>query len=293
MGLVTVPVFTLASAVANSGTVVIDYPQGYTQDNFTGSRASARGVAVINSNDIHEEVREKISLNYGASEITLTNFSGVTWEKRARLLVQLAFAEVSGGSGGDPVPLLPSALTELFEDAAETPSLGARIAAAFTDALSAINDAGGPPAEALGAELATSADSGGTAILPATAAQLWAETDGFLIVTPQGLKEAEAVQTITPVAGEIAVDGAAGWNFEGTITAATAFIAPVGLTRHTRKVRLLADGGAFAVTNAVAGFDRTANFDAGVEIPDGKWGTFLCDVDGADDTVLTFAGYSD
>lgn len=79
----------LASAVANNGTVTVAYPSGYTQANFIGGLASATGVAIINKDDQWLESAAKISLSYGASNITLTNLSGVSWPAGATLDVGL------------------------------------------------------------------------------------------------------------------------------------------------------------------------------------------------------------
>lgn len=83
----------LAATVANSGTVTgIAYPSGTDQAFFTSDNAEASGVAIVNDNDVYPESASKISLSYGASTITLTNSSGVSWSAGSELLLQLGYA---------------------------------------------------------------------------------------------------------------------------------------------------------------------------------------------------------
>lgn len=85
--------FVLGAGVADSGTVTgLAYPAGTNQAFFTGGNASAAGVAVINDNDVYRETASKIGVTYGASTITLTNLSGVTWPAGSEVILQLAYA---------------------------------------------------------------------------------------------------------------------------------------------------------------------------------------------------------
>lgn len=84
---------SLAADVADSGTVTgIAYPSGTNQAFFTGGAASATGVAIINFNDVYTEESTDITITYGASTITLTNGSGVTWPAGSEVLLQLGYA---------------------------------------------------------------------------------------------------------------------------------------------------------------------------------------------------------
>jgi hypothetical protein len=84
--------FTLATAVADDGTVTgIAYPSGTNQAFFTGGAASATGVAIINENDVYTEAASKIGITYGASTITLTNTSDVTWPTESTVILQLGY----------------------------------------------------------------------------------------------------------------------------------------------------------------------------------------------------------
>ena len=83
----------LAAAVANSGTITgIAYPAGTNQAFFTGANAQATGVAIVNGNDVYREAASKVSITYGASTITVTNSSSVTWPAGADLLLQFGYA---------------------------------------------------------------------------------------------------------------------------------------------------------------------------------------------------------
>lgn len=85
---------TLASAVADAGTVTLSYPAGTTQASFTGANASADGAVVIDSNDVFQELESGVRVNftYGASNVTLTNNTGTTWPAGASLTAQLGQA---------------------------------------------------------------------------------------------------------------------------------------------------------------------------------------------------------
>lgn len=84
---------TLASAVADDGTVTVPYPTGTAQADFTGANAAADGVAIVNDNAVYRETdTDGISLSYGASNITLTNESTVSWPAGSKVIVQLGQA---------------------------------------------------------------------------------------------------------------------------------------------------------------------------------------------------------
>ncbi len=92
MGFKTVEL-VLAAAVADDGTVTgIAYPSGTNQAFFTSGNASATGVAVLNGNDVYAEAATKVGITYGASTITLTNKSGVTWPAGSDVILQLGYA---------------------------------------------------------------------------------------------------------------------------------------------------------------------------------------------------------
>ena len=86
---------TLATAVANAGTVTIAYPTGTTRADFVGRNAAADGKVVVNGNEVYNEATSgvRINLAYGASNITLTNNTGQTWSAGSTLIVELGQAD--------------------------------------------------------------------------------------------------------------------------------------------------------------------------------------------------------
>lgn len=97
----------LASAVADDGTVTLAYPAGTNQAFFTGANAAADGVVVLNDNEVYPEADPGISLTYGASNITLTNLTGLAWAAGTSLRVQLGYAG-SDRPAFQPAPAIAS-----------------------------------------------------------------------------------------------------------------------------------------------------------------------------------------
>lgn len=71
----------LVSAVADSGTFTVAYPTGFVQADFTNGLGAAGGhYAIVNGNDRWAQADSKMAVTtFGASTITITNNSGVTW----------------------------------------------------------------------------------------------------------------------------------------------------------------------------------------------------------------------
>jgi fructose-specific phosphotransferase system component IIB len=69
----------LAAAVANGGTFTVSYPSGTSQQSFDTGLKGPGSYAILNSNDKFTEAAGKISISYGASNITVTNNSGFSW----------------------------------------------------------------------------------------------------------------------------------------------------------------------------------------------------------------------
>lgn len=97
----------LAAAVANAGTVTLAYPAGTAQADFTGANAAADGLVVLNGNDVYNEKVSGVRVNftYGASNITLTNNTGVSWPAGATLVAQLGQAG-NDRPGFQPAPAI-------------------------------------------------------------------------------------------------------------------------------------------------------------------------------------------
>ena len=75
--------YTLNSAVANNGTVVVPYPSGFNQAALTG--ISDYQIAV-NNNDVFKN-GAGVLLTFGASDITVTNQSGASWATGSNLII--------------------------------------------------------------------------------------------------------------------------------------------------------------------------------------------------------------
>lgn len=75
----------LSSAVANGGTVVVNYPAGKTQGDLIGSTG---GRVAINNNDVYPQAGSgaAVTFTFGASNITITNNTGVTWAANSTLI---------------------------------------------------------------------------------------------------------------------------------------------------------------------------------------------------------------
>lgn len=87
---------TLASAVANTGTFTVNYPSPTAQRYFTSGLAGTKGSIIINNNDVYTVAAATVSFTYGASNITVTNSSGVTWPAGATFSVNLDTVDAPG-----------------------------------------------------------------------------------------------------------------------------------------------------------------------------------------------------
>lgn len=86
----------LASAVANTATVVIPYPAGTTQASLIGSTG---GELVVGGNDRYPQAASgagTVAFTFGASDITITNNSGVTWPITSEILVSFGSSDFEG-----------------------------------------------------------------------------------------------------------------------------------------------------------------------------------------------------
>lgn len=74
----------LAAAVANGGTLVLNYPAGYTRGDFV--MGTEHGVV---ANQVTYSSPEKVGFAFNAGNITITNNSGTIWPANAPYFVQL------------------------------------------------------------------------------------------------------------------------------------------------------------------------------------------------------------
>lgn len=76
----------LTADVASAGTFTTSYPSGFVQNDFTRGLAVSSGhYAIVNYNDKWTAAASKMSATFGASTITVTNSSGVTWTAGSRV----------------------------------------------------------------------------------------------------------------------------------------------------------------------------------------------------------------
>lgn len=78
----------LNADVANSGTFTIAYPSGFSQGSFSTGQSSG-AYMIVNGNDRYAAADAKMSVTFGASNITVTNNSGKTLTAGSSVLVQV------------------------------------------------------------------------------------------------------------------------------------------------------------------------------------------------------------
>lgn len=95
MGALGITKTILASAVADGGTVAIAYPSGTNQDSLTGTTG---GVVSINdgAGGTFDQGAGGFTVSFGASTITLTNDSDVTWPAQATLAASFGQTDING-----------------------------------------------------------------------------------------------------------------------------------------------------------------------------------------------------
>lgn len=95
MGALGITKTILASAVADGGTVAIAYPSGTNQDSLTGTTG---GVVSINdgAGGTFDQGAGGFTASFGASTITLTNDSNLTWPAGATLTASFGETSING-----------------------------------------------------------------------------------------------------------------------------------------------------------------------------------------------------
>jgi len=91
---------TLAAAVANGGTLTVAYPDGRSKGNY--SLADARHVMFVGQQEYHSPEDFTVTFNANASNITVTNGSGVSWPINSACILQLEKRGVNDYRSGDP-----------------------------------------------------------------------------------------------------------------------------------------------------------------------------------------------
>lgn len=94
MGAIANTTTTLASAVADDATFTLSYPAGTTRQSLVNTSG---GQIVIGENDGYDEGADGVEFTYGASNITVTNRSGVTWAAGSDVIVSFGRSDLNGG----------------------------------------------------------------------------------------------------------------------------------------------------------------------------------------------------
>lgn len=83
---------TLVSAVADAGTVDVAYPTGINQAGLTGST----GGEVVVDQVAYDQGVGGATFSFGASAITITNDTGVTWPAGSELYASFGETTING-----------------------------------------------------------------------------------------------------------------------------------------------------------------------------------------------------
>lgn len=86
----------LAAAVAPAGTVTVPYPTGTTQASLTGTTG---GSLALNNNDRFPQAASgagTVAFAFGASNITITNNSGISWPVNSEIIVSFGLRDING-----------------------------------------------------------------------------------------------------------------------------------------------------------------------------------------------------
>lgn len=79
----------LAADVASAGTYTCSYPGGTSQQDFDTGLGGVGGEAVVNDSDKWTVAGGQVSFAFGASLITVTNSSGVTWKANSKVSLEI------------------------------------------------------------------------------------------------------------------------------------------------------------------------------------------------------------
>ncbi|MCH4543132.1 hypothetical protein [Ochrobactrum sp. A-1] len=87
---------TLAAAVANGATVTVPYPTGQTQTSLTGTTG---GSVAVGDNDVFPQAASgagTVAFAFGASNITITNNSGISWPANTVVTAGFGHIDIDG-----------------------------------------------------------------------------------------------------------------------------------------------------------------------------------------------------
>lgn len=92
----------MVADVATAGTFTVGYPAGTTQQDFDTGLGGVGGVAIVNDSDRYTVAGGGVSFAFGASLITVTNSSGVTWKANSKVSIEI---DQQTGNGGELVQI--------------------------------------------------------------------------------------------------------------------------------------------------------------------------------------------
>lgn len=92
MGAIANTKLRLTAAVANAGTVTVAYPSGTTQASLQNTTG---GTVMVNQDGPYRQ-GTNVTFAFGASNITITNNTGVTWPVDAELIVGFGRTDING-----------------------------------------------------------------------------------------------------------------------------------------------------------------------------------------------------
>lgn len=97
MGALGISKTVLAADVADGATVTVPYPAGHDQDSLSGTTG---GAVAINDNDIWPQDQNAgdgtVAFSFGASNVTVTNNSGVTWAAGSEVVASFGRVDING-----------------------------------------------------------------------------------------------------------------------------------------------------------------------------------------------------
>lgn len=94
MGAIANATFTLASAVADDGTVTLAYPTGTNQAALQDTTGGT--VMVGQDGPYRQGVADNVDITFGASNITLTNRTGASWAAGTEIRVSFGRVDING-----------------------------------------------------------------------------------------------------------------------------------------------------------------------------------------------------
>ena len=94
MGAIANAKFTLATAVANNGTVTLAYPSGTNQALLDGSTGGS--VMVNQEGPYRQGATNHVDIAFGSTTITITNKTGASWPAGTEITASFGRTDING-----------------------------------------------------------------------------------------------------------------------------------------------------------------------------------------------------